>query len=86
MPTVSQFYGIKIIMLYDDHNPPHFHVTHGECIALISIKDLRIIKGNLRKRALKMVVEWSRQHQKELFKNWELSSKHKILNYIDPLE
>ena len=26
MPEISLFYGIRITMYYDDHNPPHFHV------------------------------------------------------------
>jgi hypothetical protein len=25
MPTISSFYGILILMFWDDHAPPHFH-------------------------------------------------------------
>lgn len=25
MPEISLFYGIRVTMYYDDHNPPHFH-------------------------------------------------------------
>ncbi|MCI9370856.1 MAG: DUF4160 domain-containing protein [Lachnospiraceae bacterium] len=28
MPEVSSFYGIRVIMYYDDHNPPHFHAGY----------------------------------------------------------
>ena len=86
MPIISQFYGIKIIMLYEDHNPPHFHVTYGEFVALITINDIKIIKGDIPKRALKMIMEWSEEHKQELVDNWELAGKHKKLNYIDPLK
>jgi len=27
MPEISLFYGIRVTMYYDDHNPPHFHVN-----------------------------------------------------------
>ena len=30
MPIVSEFYGIKIMMFWDEHNPPHFHAEYGE--------------------------------------------------------
>ena len=30
MPTVSKFYGIKITMNYNEHNPPHFHAEYQD--------------------------------------------------------
>lgn len=29
MPEISLFYGIRVTMYYDDHNPPHFHAEFG---------------------------------------------------------
>ena len=29
MPEISLFYGIRVTMYYDDHNPPHFHAEHN---------------------------------------------------------
>ena len=29
MPEISLFYGIRITMYYDDHNPPHFHAEYN---------------------------------------------------------
>jgi len=37
MPELSRFLGISILMYFDDHNPPHFHVKYDEYRALISI-------------------------------------------------
>ena len=28
MPEISLFYGIRVTMYYDDHNPPHFHAEY----------------------------------------------------------
>jgi hypothetical protein len=51
MPEISTFYGIIITMLFDDHNPPHFHVKYGEYRTQITIQD-GLIKGTLPRRAL----------------------------------
>jgi hypothetical protein len=29
MPEISLFFGIKVTMYYDDHNPPHFHADYN---------------------------------------------------------
>ena len=60
MPTIASFYGILVVMLFDDqeHNPPHVHVKYGEYQASVEIKSLNV-KGKLPPRALKMVREWS---------------------------
>lgn len=29
MPEISLFFGIRITMYYDDHNPPHFHADYA---------------------------------------------------------
>ena len=30
MPRICSFYGIVIVMYFDDHPPPHFHARYGE--------------------------------------------------------
>jgi hypothetical protein len=37
MPTISEFFGILILMFYNNHAPPHFHARYGEYEALIQI-------------------------------------------------
>lgn len=32
MPEISLFYGIRVTMYYDNHNPPHFHVNGWKTI------------------------------------------------------
>jgi len=45
MPEICRFLGIVISMYFDEHNPPHFHVTYNEHKALISIKTLNMLDG-----------------------------------------
>ncbi len=78
MPTVSMFYGIIIQMFWNDHPPPHFHALYGEYEALVDIRSLEILRGDLPRRALNMVQEWAGDHQGELLENWEqcVSKQH----------
>lgn len=64
MPIVSRFLGIVILMYFDNHNPPHFHVKYNDYRALISINDLAILEGKLPPRILGMVME--------LADNWDM--------------
>ena len=42
MPEISRFFGITILMYFDEHNPPHFHVKYGEERAVLSISELKV--------------------------------------------
>ena len=41
MPEISLFYGIRVTMYYDDHNPPHFHAEYNGSKALVEIDGAR---------------------------------------------
>lgn len=86
MPQISRFFGIIILMYFDDHNPPHFHAKYGNDEALISIKDFTIIQGYIPARALGMVIEWASQHKKQLEYNWKNATENKPLEKIEPLQ
>jgi hypothetical protein len=84
MPEISWFYGIKIFMNYNDHQPPHFHAEYGEYQVIVYI-ETNIIEGKFPNRALKMVLSWSKKHKDELLDNWLLSQKREPLKRIEPL-
>ena len=85
MPEISLFYGIRITMNWNEHNPPHFHVEYAEYNATILIHECIVDKGNLPNRQLKFVLAWCELHREELMQNWELSKDGKPLNEIAPL-
>ncbi len=86
MPTISQFYGIKIYIFYDDHNEPHFHAYYAEYEAEISIKSGNFIGGNLPPNAKKLIKKWMYEHRRELLEDWKLAREHKKLKNIEPLK
>ena len=57
MPELCRFFGIIIRMYCNDHDPPHFHAVYGEEEALIEVDTLAVVRGELPRRALAMVVE-----------------------------
>ena len=86
MPEISRFLGIIITMYYNDHPPPHFHVRYNQQKAIIDIKNLTILRGQLSPRILGLVIEWAAIHQQELLENWQLARLNQPLQPISPLE
>ena len=86
MPEISRFLGIVIAMYYKDHQPPHFHAKYGNQTGVFAIDNLKLIEGQLPKRVISLVLEWSFQHREELMNDWKLAVAKKPLQKISPLE
>ncbi len=86
MPEICSFYGIRITINYNDHNPPHFHATYNDNEIAVSINDINVLKGVFPSKQLKLVLAWAELHQDELLKNWNLSKEHDQLIKIKPLQ
>lgn len=85
MPRISTFYGIVIVMFWNDHDPPHFHATYGEYRAQISIWSGEEMGGRLPNRAKRLVKQWADLHRGELLANWRKAQAGLPLDKIDPL-
>ena len=81
MPEISRFLGIVIMMYFDEHNPPHFHVRYNEYSAVISIDSLNIIAGRLPAKVRGLVEEWAELYRDELMNMWNT----KVFNKLPPL-
>lgn len=86
MPELSRFFGIVIRMYFNDHDPPHFHAEYGGHEALIAIDSLSVLRGELPRRALALVVEWAVFHRDELRARWDDARAGEPLDKIAPLE
>jgi hypothetical protein len=86
MPTLSVFYGIVIQMFWREHPPPHFHALYGEYEAQIDLRDLRVIRGALPRRATALVLEWAEEHRDELMEDWNLCSQLQTPRPIEPMK
>lgn len=86
MPIISRFFGIIIRMFFNEHAPPHFHAEYAGQRAIIYIQTLKLMEGNLPRRALELVMDWAELHQEELMKDWDLCQSHQNPVEIAPLE
>jgi hypothetical protein len=71
MPTIAKLGAIQIRMFADDHHPPHFHIWTPDGEALVSIKDLAVLRGHIRKRDLGLVLTWAEHNMSLLMSEWD---------------
>jgi len=83
MPEITRFYGIVIkIFFLREHNPPHFHAVYGEHNGIFETETLKMLEGDLPRKAQNLITEWASNYQKELMKMWN----EKQLQKLPPLE
>ena len=85
MPTISEFFGIRIEFRFLDHNPPHFHAKYQNDKVIVEIKDGKV-KGEMSERALRLVLEWLDLHRDELMSAWQQAAEGKNPDPIEPLK
>jgi hypothetical protein len=85
LPTICLFLGIRILMNWKDHSPPHFHAEYQGNAALIDIERGAVLKGYLPRRQLRLVLAWNELHRDALMNNWELAREGKNLEKIEGL-
>jgi hypothetical protein len=73
-------------MYYGDHAPAHFHAFYQGHEVMIAIESMEVIAGDLPRRALELVFDWTELHRQELMENWQKAKEHQPLDSIKPLE
>ena len=84
MPTISQFYGIIILMhlTRKEHNPPHIHAYYGEYEATFYISNGEIMFGTFPSSGTELVKKFILKYQDELMEMWETE----IYKKLPPIE
>jgi len=88
MPRVSAFYGIVIVMFFNEEHHqgrPHFHARYAGAWASYSIDQPAELAGGLPPRARLLILEWAAEHGQDLLDNWERARRHEPLAKIAPL-
>ena len=85
MPTISEFFGIYIVIRVLDHNPPHFHAKYGNQEVTIDIAN-GTVRGEMSERALRLVLEWLAMYRDELMQAWQRASNGEQPGRIEPLK
>ena len=58
-------------MYFRDHNPPHFHVDTVDGRAQYEIRTLRLMEGEVSRRAEKEALAWAEQNRFKLWQLWK---------------
>jgi hypothetical protein len=88
MPTISEFYGIRIWMYYDEscgHQLAHFHAKYNKYDVSISL-DGKVLAGYMPPKKMNLLNKWFNMHIKELRENWELMRNGEEFKTIEPLQ
>ena len=70
MPCIETIKGIRIYVYSNDHVPPHIHAIYGEYEALIDIRELNIITGNLPSNKRKIATAYVEENQEDLLETF----------------
>ena len=72
MPTIAIIDGVKVLIYYNDHAPPHFHhhAMMGGREVQIAIRSLSVLRGSLPPAQLRKILFWATEHQAELALHW----------------
>ena len=80
MPTISQFYGIIILMhlTRKEHNPPHIHAYYGDYEATFYISNGEKMFGDFPKSGCELVKKFILQYKEELQEMWDTEVYKKL--------
>jgi Domain of unknown function (DUF4160) len=71
MPTLKDFGGFKIVMYFEDHNPPHVHVIGRDFQALVRIQDAEVLEGAIPTQHKREALGWISENRESLEAKWD---------------
>ncbi len=85
MEKLSEFMNIEIYMHYNKYMPPFVIARYGAMRALITVKDIEFVSGNVPNKQIKIAMGWVALHQSELLEAWNMTVAGLALPMIEPL-
>lgn len=71
MPEIKRLGSFKLLMFFQDENPPHIHIKGADFAAKIRISDGEVLAGDAPNRALRQTRRWVEDHRAELLAMWD---------------
>lgn len=75
MPTIARVSGIKVMIYYNDHAPPHVHLSKGDVDVVASILDPGPLGKFFSRSDARVISAWILSRQPQLLANWELARR-----------
>lgn len=88
MPIISQFYGVIIMMFFNEskqHHMPHLHARYNGIKATYDLESNRI-SGDMPVKQDKLIQAWIQIHKDELNSLWILMQEEGKYFKIKPLD
>ena len=70
MPEIKRFSGFKVLMFFQDENPPHVHINGVGFAAKIRISNGDLLAGDAPGRILRQARRWVEDHRATLLEMW----------------
>jgi hypothetical protein len=71
MPEIKRFGGFKLVMFFQDENPPHVHIRGAGFAAKVRISNGDVLAGSAPAKVLKEARRGIQRHQTELTSLWD---------------
>jgi Domain of unknown function (DUF4160) len=71
MPEIKRFGRFRLLMFFQDENPPHVHITAADFAAKVRISNGEVLAGMAPGKVLRQARAWIEQHREELMTLWE---------------
>jgi len=71
MPEIKRFGSFKLVMFFQDENPPHVHIKGPDFAAKMRISNGDLLAGDAPNRVVKQARRWVGAHQAELLERWD---------------
>jgi hypothetical protein len=70
MPEIKRFGGFRLLMFFQDENPPHVHIKGPDFAAKIRLSNGELIAGKAPSRVLRESRRWLEANRAELLRLW----------------
>jgi hypothetical protein len=70
MPEIKRFAGFRLLMFFQDENPPHVHVASADFAAKIRISNDDLLAGDAPRKVLRQARRWIEMNRVELSAMW----------------
>ena len=71
MPEIARLGRFKLLMFFQDENPPHVHIKGSDFAAKIRISNGQLVAGDAPHKVVKQARRWVEEHRTELLAMWE---------------
>lgn len=80
MPVLSRYEGYIISMRLrnKEHNPPHIHVSYGECEAVFALENGELLEGMLPRKGQEYMKKFILHYHDKLMQMWETQNFEKL--------